>query len=158
MENIAGWHGKAPSYDEMVKALDELGLKNVIAYDALLKKAKEYIKAGDIFQVVLSQRFQAPFELPPFALYRALRGLNRVQVSPPDGAFYAFIKVDGVTDSVAFAKEILAKTKVGLAPGAAFGLGEETDVGLGVAQRTGREGGIVAGRVMGRGCGCGANE
>ena len=27
MENIAGWHGKAPSYDEMVKALDELGLK-----------------------------------------------------------------------------------------------------------------------------------
>ncbi len=42
MENIAGWHGKAPSYDEMVKALEELGLKNVIAYDALLKKAKEY--------------------------------------------------------------------------------------------------------------------
>ena len=44
MENVAGWHGKAPSYDEMVKALDELGLKDVIAYDALLKKAKEYQK------------------------------------------------------------------------------------------------------------------
>ena len=42
MENVAGWHGKAPSYDEMVKALDELGLKETIAYDALLKKAKEY--------------------------------------------------------------------------------------------------------------------
>ena len=27
MENVAGWHGKAPNYDEMVKALDELGLK-----------------------------------------------------------------------------------------------------------------------------------
>ncbi len=42
MENVAGWHGKAPSYDEMVKALDELGLKETIAYDALLKKAHEY--------------------------------------------------------------------------------------------------------------------
>ncbi len=42
MENIAGWHGKAPSYDEMVKALEELGLKQTIAYDALLKIANEY--------------------------------------------------------------------------------------------------------------------
>jgi anthranilate synthase component 1 len=38
--------------------------------------AKEYIAAGDVFQVVLSQRFEAPFELPPFALYRALRRVN----------------------------------------------------------------------------------
>ncbi len=44
MENVAGWHGKAPSYDEMVKALDELGLKQTIAYDALLKQAAEYQK------------------------------------------------------------------------------------------------------------------
>ena len=48
MENVAGWHGKAPNYDEMVKALDELGLKDVIAYDALLKKAKEYQKEVDV--------------------------------------------------------------------------------------------------------------
>ncbi len=47
MENVAGWHGKAPNYDEMVKALDELGLKDVIAYDALLKKATEYQKEVD---------------------------------------------------------------------------------------------------------------
>ena len=39
-------------------------------------KAKEYILAGDIFQVVLSQRFEAPFTLPPFSLYRALRRVN----------------------------------------------------------------------------------
>ena len=44
MENVAGWHGKAPSYHEMVKGLEELGLKNNIAYDALLKKAAEYQK------------------------------------------------------------------------------------------------------------------
>jgi anthranilate synthase component I len=45
-------------------------------YDAMVEKAKEYIRAGDIFQVVLSQRFSAPFTLPPVALYRALRHLN----------------------------------------------------------------------------------
>jgi anthranilate synthase component 1 len=42
----------------------------------MVRRAKEYIKAGDIFQVVLSQRFSAPFALPSFALYRALRRLN----------------------------------------------------------------------------------
>lgn len=45
-------------------------------YLAMVARAKEYIKAGDIFQVVLSQRFSAPFSLPSFALYRALRRLN----------------------------------------------------------------------------------
>jgi anthranilate synthase component 1 len=39
-------------------------------------KAKEYIAAGDIFQVVLSQRFETEFSLPPFALYRSLRRVN----------------------------------------------------------------------------------
>ncbi|WP_371515014.1 anthranilate synthase component I [Methyloceanibacter sp. wino2] len=46
------------------------------AYMAKVARAKEYISAGDIFQVVLSQRFEAPFELPPFSLYRALRRVN----------------------------------------------------------------------------------
>jgi anthranilate synthase component 1 len=45
-------------------------------YQALVARAKEYILAGDIFQVVLSQRFEAPFRLPPFALYRSLRRVN----------------------------------------------------------------------------------
>ncbi len=45
-------------------------------YERMVDVAKEYIAAGDVFQVVLSQRFAAPFELPPFALYRALRRVN----------------------------------------------------------------------------------
>lgn len=45
-------------------------------YHAMVGKAQDYIRAGDIFQVVLSQRFEAPFALPPFALYRALRRVN----------------------------------------------------------------------------------
>ena len=45
-------------------------------YKAMVLKAKEYIAAGDIFQVVLSQRFETDFTLPPFALYRSLRRVN----------------------------------------------------------------------------------
>ena len=46
------------------------------AFEAMVAAAKEYVAAGDIFQVVLSQRFEAPFTLPPFALYRSLRRIN----------------------------------------------------------------------------------
>jgi len=45
-------------------------------YKAMVLKAKDYIAAGDAFQIVLAQRFEAPFTLPPFALYRALRRTN----------------------------------------------------------------------------------
>ncbi|MEF3049222.1 anthranilate synthase component I [Pseudotabrizicola sp. L79] len=45
-------------------------------YKAAVEKAKDYIRAGDIFQVVPSQRWAQRFELPPFALYRSLRRTN----------------------------------------------------------------------------------
>jgi len=43
---------------------------------AMVETAKNYIRAGDVFQVVPSQRFEAKFSLPPFALYRSLRRIN----------------------------------------------------------------------------------
>ena len=45
-------------------------------YKQAVEKAKDYIRAGDIFQVVPSQRWAQRFELPPFALYRSLRRTN----------------------------------------------------------------------------------
>jgi anthranilate synthase component 1 len=45
-------------------------------YLAAVEKAKDYIKAGDIFQVVPAQRWAQDFTLPPFAMYRALRRVN----------------------------------------------------------------------------------
>jgi len=45
-------------------------------YLAMVERAKEYVRAGDIFQVVPSQRFRRPFALPSFSLYRSLRRLN----------------------------------------------------------------------------------
>ena len=46
------------------------------AYAEMVLKAQEYIYAGDIFQIVLAQRFTTPFPLPPIDLYRALRRIN----------------------------------------------------------------------------------
>jgi anthranilate synthase component 1 len=45
-------------------------------YEAMVERAKEYIRAGDIFQVVLSQRLEVPVRVPPFEVYRALRVVN----------------------------------------------------------------------------------
>jgi anthranilate synthase component 1 len=45
-------------------------------YREMVLRAKDYIVAGDIFQVVLAQRFTTPFTLPPIDLYRALRRIN----------------------------------------------------------------------------------
>ncbi|KAB2886398.1 MAG: anthranilate synthase component I [Pseudorhodoplanes sp.] len=74
-------------------------------YRAMVLRAKEYILAGDIFQVVLSQRFEAPFGLPAFSLYRALR---RVNPAP----FLYFL--DFGTFSVAGSSpEILVRTRAG---------------------------------------------
>ncbi|KEO61674.1 anthranilate synthase component I [Thioclava indica] len=46
------------------------------SYMAAVERAKDYIRAGDIFQVVPAQRWAADFPLPPFALYRSLRRTN----------------------------------------------------------------------------------
>jgi len=72
-------------------------------YKARVARAKDYILAGDIFQVVLAQRFTCPFELPPLALYRALR---RVNPSP----FLYFLDLPGFA-IVGSSPEILVRVR-----------------------------------------------
>jgi anthranilate synthase component I len=72
---------------------------------AMVEKAKDYIRAGDIFQVVLSQRFESPFALPPFALYRALR---RVNPAP----FLVYLNFEGFS-VVCSSPEILVRLRDG---------------------------------------------
>jgi anthranilate synthase component 1 len=62
--------------DEAAHAPDPQANMSREEFHAMVAKAKEYILAGDIFQVVLSLRLSVPFRLPPFALYRALRRTN----------------------------------------------------------------------------------
>jgi aspartate/methionine/tyrosine aminotransferase len=58
----------------------------------------------------------------------ALRGLPGVTVPKPDGAFYLFPRIDGLTDSFGFCRRLLEETRVGLAPGVAFGEGGEGSI------------------------------
>ena len=74
-------------------------------YREMVRKAQDYIEAGDIFQVVLAQRFTAPFTLPPLALYRALR---RVNPSP----FLYFLDLPGFA-AIGSSPEILVRVRDG---------------------------------------------
>ena len=74
-------------------------------YQAMVLRAKDYIEAGDVFQVVLAQRFTCPFTLPPIALYRALR---RVNPSP----FLYFLDLPGFA-VVGSSPEILVRVRDG---------------------------------------------
>jgi anthranilate synthase component 1 len=98
----------APPPSARDTALPDMSLSPVLApadYAAMVHKAKEYITAGDIFQVVLAQRFTCPFPLPPFALYRALR---RVNPSP----FLYFLDLPGFA-VVGSSPEILVRVRDG---------------------------------------------
>ena len=63
-------------YDEGPLEVPPVSNTTPAEYAEMVAKAKEYIAAGDAFQIVLAQRFEAPFTLPPFSLYRALRRTN----------------------------------------------------------------------------------
>jgi aspartate/methionine/tyrosine aminotransferase len=54
-------------------------------------------------------------------LVRELVQLPRIEVAAPAGAMYAFFKIDGLTDSLAFCKMLVHEARLGLAPGSAFG-------------------------------------
>src|SRR3546814_5157200 len=71
------------------------------SFIAAVEKCKEYIRAGDVFQVVPSQRLSVPFHARPVDVYRALRALN------PSPYMY-FIDV-GDTQVVGASPEILAR-------------------------------------------------
>ncbi|WP_299360951.1 anthranilate synthase component I [uncultured Paracoccus sp.] len=79
------------------------------AYLAAVARAKDYIRAGDIFQVVPSQRWALDFPLPPFALYRSLRRTN-----PSPFMFFLNMQSDsGGFQIVGASPEILVRLRDG---------------------------------------------
>ncbi len=97
-----------PPLATRAEALPDMALTSTMPADrfaAMVARAKEYIEAGDVFQVVLSQRFTCPFPLPPLALYRSLR---RVNPSP----FLYFLDLPGFA-VVGSSPEILVRVRNG---------------------------------------------
>jgi aspartate aminotransferase len=74
---------------------------------------------------VAVERFRAHCATGRELTGEALSDLNRVRYVPPDGAFYAFIGVEGLTDSFALARKLVVDHGVAVAPGVAFGAAGE---------------------------------
>ncbi|MEQ9350132.1 MAG: pyridoxal phosphate-dependent aminotransferase [Alphaproteobacteria bacterium] len=74
------------------------------------------IRDGEPFIAETVERYRRNRDI----VVQRLGAMKRVTLSRPDGAFYAFFAVDGMTDSVAFAQQLIDEVGVGLAPGRAF--------------------------------------
>jgi anthranilate synthase component 1 len=125
MEDLNGSGKKIPAPEKTPAAAAPTTNMTESDYVAMVKRAKEYIVAGDIFQVVLSQRFSRPFAAPPLALYRAIR---RLDPSP----FLFYFTFDGFA-IVGSSPEILVRVRDGkvtirpIAGTRARGMGNRTD-------------------------------
>jgi anthranilate synthase component I len=76
---IARLRQPVPPRPQQPSSIEQLTLTSNFskeAYEAVVERAKEYIRAGDVIQVVPSQRFSAPISVEPFDIYRALRTVN----------------------------------------------------------------------------------
>lgn len=78
------------------------------AFEAAVRRGQHHIHEGDIFQIVLSQRFSAPLEGDPFQLYRALR-----QVNPSPYLFYLDAGAVGGFQLVGSSPEVLVRVEAG---------------------------------------------
>jgi aspartate/methionine/tyrosine aminotransferase len=95
------------------------GPAHFLQYGALAALSPE----GDKFRGELLARCAAGRDV----VEEFLDGQNRIRWMKPDGAFYGYLHVDGLKDSLSFAQEMVKSVKVGVAPGAAFALGDPRD-------------------------------
>jgi aspartate/methionine/tyrosine aminotransferase len=100
---------------------DLSGINNTGATAFVQHAGVAAIRQGEAFVAGLVERCQRGRDL----VYQRLASLPRIATSRPDGAFYSFLRVDGVADDLAFAKRLILEHRVGLAPGTAFGPGNE---------------------------------
>lgn len=87
---------------------------------------------------LVPQRFRAFCARGRAMVGEVLGGMNRIRYASPDAAFYAFIGVEGLTDSMALARRLVVEHKVAVAPGSAFGEGGEGHLRVCFAQSPAR--------------------
>ncbi len=114
-----GWLVAPPAIGQVIENLIQYSTSGVAQF--MQRGAVAALDHGDCFVRENYERALTSRDI----LCDALIATNRVETLKPDGALYAFLKIDGVTDSRATALDIVDKTGVGLAPGTAFGEGGE---------------------------------
>jgi aspartate/methionine/tyrosine aminotransferase len=114
-----GWIVAPPEAGQVLENLIQYSTSGVAQF--MQKGAVAALNQGDEFVAANIRKAALSRDI----LCDALVATNRVETLKPDGALYAFLKIDGVTDSRRAALDIVDKTGVGLAPGTAFGPGGE---------------------------------
>ncbi|HZS85792.1 MAG TPA: pyridoxal phosphate-dependent aminotransferase [Stellaceae bacterium] len=116
---MTGWRlGWMVAPEAIHPVLDKLIEFNTSGAPTFLQPAAATaLREGEPFVASLVERCRAGRDI----IVEGLARFSRIRATAPAGAFYAFFRVDGMSDSLNFAKEIVRRCKVGLAPGAAFG-------------------------------------
>ncbi|MBB4194792.1 aspartate/methionine/tyrosine aminotransferase [Rhizobium aethiopicum] len=114
-----GWIVAPPEMGQVLENLIQYSTSGVAQF--MQKGAVAALDQGDDFVAANIAKAARSRDV----LCDALIATNRVETLKPDGALYAFLKIDGVTDSRSAAIDVVDKTGVGLAPGTAFGAGGE---------------------------------
>jgi len=104
---------------EVSAQTNNTGAPNFLQYGALAALSPQ----GDEFRAELLARCAKGRAVVDDFLKRQ----NRIRWMKPDGAFYGFLHIDGLTDSMAFAEKLALKHRVGVSPGSSFGLGDPRD-------------------------------
>ena len=110
-----GWLTHPAALGDAFSKLNEF---NVAAPAAFVQHAGIVaVERGEPFVAAMVERYRHNRDL----VFQRLAGMRRVRLARPEGAFYAFFQLDGMTDSVVTAKALIERAGVGLAPGLAFG-------------------------------------
>ncbi len=110
-----GWITAPPALGPTFEKLTEFNIAGAAGF--IQRGGVAAVQEGEAFVTDTVARYGRARDL---VVERVAR-MPRLNLPRPDAAFYAFIRIDGMADSVAFAKALLAQTRVGLAPGDAFG-------------------------------------
>jgi aspartate aminotransferase len=117
-----GWLIAPPELAQKATQLNEFVVSHAASFTQ--KAAETALVDGEPELLRMLDRLQENRNL----CLRALSGIPGVTLPAPDGAFYVFPRIDGLTDSFGFCKRLLEEERVGLAPGVAFGAGGEGSV------------------------------
>jgi aspartate aminotransferase len=110
-----GWLVHPVSLDAQMKVItiaNNTGPTSFAQYGAIAALSAE----GDAFRAEMLARCREGRDV----VQRFIDGQNRIRWMRPEGAFYGFLKIDGMSDSLGFAEDLLKRARVGVAPGSAF--------------------------------------
>jgi len=110
-----GWLTHPPALGDVFSVLNEFNIASPTTF--VQHAGVAAVRDGEEFVTQMVEEYRRNRDL----VFQRLAAMPKVSLSRPEGAFYAFFAVDGMTDSTDYAKHLIATTGVGLAPGRAFG-------------------------------------